>query len=128
MSSILLEVFCSSSGVITVISNSPIGGTRLCGTKLFAGNSRKIADFWLTREAVTALADDLAMIEESESASAPERKQKARKVSVLACRREHHSLGHDRLAVCQLPAGHIGMHCQDWHDGNKHEWAEEEPS
>lgn len=64
---ILIEVWVTESGIVTVCTNTGSGGTRLCGIKLHASGSTKVAEFWLDREAVDALCEDFAEVEEDGS-------------------------------------------------------------
>lgn len=57
---IKLEVFRSPTGIITVCTDTPTGGgTRLCGIKLPGSSSTLIAEFYLTRNDVQAILDDM---------------------------------------------------------------------
>lgn len=57
---IKLEVFRSPSGIITVCTdNETGGGTRLCGIKLPGSGSTLIAEFFLGRDDVQEILDDM---------------------------------------------------------------------
>ena len=58
-----LEVFRAPSGVVTVTTDrGDGGGVRLCGVKLLASGSRKVAEFYLDREAVRSIVEEFAEV------------------------------------------------------------------
>lgn len=62
---LLCEVFRTPNGIVTVTTDVGTGsGTRLCGVKLTASGSVKIAEFRLNAGAVEAINEDFAMVEE----------------------------------------------------------------
>lgn len=64
---LLVEVFKSPEGIITVTTDYGGGGTRLCGIKLVASGSKKIAEFYLDQPAVDAIVDDFSIaVQESQ--------------------------------------------------------------
>ena len=56
---LLVEVFRTPSGVVTVTTDrGDGGGTRLCGVKLAGSGATKVAEFYLDEEAVNAIVED----------------------------------------------------------------------
>lgn len=57
---LLIEVFQSPTGAITVTTDYGGCGTRLCGIKLNGSGSEKIAEFYLDGAAVASIVEDFA--------------------------------------------------------------------
>lgn len=58
-----LEVFVTRNGIVTVTTDMGGGsGTRLCGIKLYASGSRKVAEFYLDESAVEAIVEDFGAL------------------------------------------------------------------
>lgn len=60
----LLDDLVTGRTITATTDNGGGGGTRLCGIKLHASGSHKVAEFYLDERAVQAIAEDFASVEE----------------------------------------------------------------